>query len=82
MSEKADRILASQEAVLMKGAANMWRITLADTVMSMLDDGDEITRDTLRWHIEGQIAATEHHPALRAMKQDALDVLNGQQPRD
>lgn len=58
----------------------MWRITLADTVMSLLDDNEEITRDTLRWNIEGQIAAMEHHPALRAMKQGALDVLNGHPP--
>lgn len=81
MNEKADRILARNEAVLMEGAAKMWRITLSDTVMSMLDNGDEITLDTLRCSIQGQIAALEHHPALRAMAQGALDVLNGQQPR-
>jgi hypothetical protein len=82
MNEKADRILARREAAMEQGAAGMWRITIADTVMTMLDAGDEITRDTLLWSIEGQIAAMEEHKALKAMKQAALDVLNGKRPRD
>ncbi len=82
MNEKADRLLARQEAALEQGAAKMWRITLADTVMAMLDAGDEITRDTLRWNIQGQIDAMQEHKALRAMKTAALEVLNGRKPRD
>lgn len=81
MNEKADRILAKHEAVLQNGAADMWRIALADTVLIMLNEGAEITRDTLLTRIAGQMDATENK-IVRANLMGTINVLNGRLPRD
>lgn len=81
MNEKADRILAAREAAMETGARDMWRNTLADTVIHLLDAGEPISRDTLRQAVEAQIAVTENR-YLRSQMLGTLNVLNGRLPRD
>ena len=80
MNAKADRLRAQREADMEKGAADMWRTTVADTVIALLRADEPVTRDRLRQEIEAQITASDNR-FDKARMLGALNVLNGRNPR-
>lgn len=79
--EKLLRILANGQDAVMKGAADMWRNAIADTVLILLEADEPITRDTLRQGLQMQITQQDN-PIRKATLLGALNVLNGRLPRD
>ncbi len=82
MNENPDRILARQEAALEKGAADMWRNAIADTVLVLLEEEGEVTRDSLRRALEARADNEGTNRYVRATCRGALNALAGRPPRD
>ncbi len=63
-----------------EGAETMWRNAIADTVIGMLERGQEVTRDSLRSALETQVVSDNTPTLYRSTLIGAVKALDGNPP--